>query len=123
MKFFAALAGAMLLAFCPLDARAESTVKEFLKKYDASNAEERVGLEIIVSRTENGFAWANSYLQGVRKDKPLYCEPNNFLPTGSEIVEMMRREAKTKPEAGSYLLGYGILVSLQKRFPCPPRTN
>jgi hypothetical protein len=114
---------AAILASWPLVVHAEPTLKRFLKSYDASEAEGRVVREVLVSTTENSFAWTNSYLQEARKAKPLYCEPPDLELTGPEIIEMMRRDAQSKPEMESYLLGYAILETLQNRFPCPPPSD
>jgi hypothetical protein len=124
MRFCSASLAVLLLACWPSVAQADPTLKRFLKNYDASETGGRVVLEALVSTTENSFAWTNSYLKEVRKEKPLYCEPRDRPTTGPEIIEMLRRDAQSKPEMGSYLMGYAILVSLQNHFLCsPPDSN
>lgn len=103
----------------PSVARAEQTVNELLKDYNSAKGDKRSIIELLVSQTENGMNWANIHVQVVRNEKPLYCDPENLVLTGSQILDMLRREAKEFPETGRHPYGYGILAVKIKTFPCP----
>jgi hypothetical protein len=106
------------LVFGCNSANAEMTVNELLKDYDSANAERRRFIEMLVSENANGISWTNVFLEEVRKEKPLYCQPDALVLTGPQILDMLRRDAKEFPETGGHPFGYGILAVSMRVFPC-----
>ena len=111
------------LVFSCTGARAEQTVNELLRDYDSAKPEKRLLLEIMMSETQNGLNWASVYLKMVRKESALVCRPANVVLTGSQILEMLRREANEFPQSGELPYGYAILAADIKVFPCAERIS
>jgi hypothetical protein len=107
-----------MLVFAYTEARAEQTVIELLRSYDTGNAANRLLLEALVSQTQNGLTWANSYLRTVRKEQPISCHPKDLVPTGSQVIDMLRREVVETPNTGTMPIGMAILMANIKVFPC-----
>jgi hypothetical protein len=99
---------------------AEAPVNEMLKEYDnaAPGSSVRTTMETFFLVTENGFGWANSDLVTRRNEPPLYCVPEKFLFTGSQILDMLRRGAKEDEIVANAPYGFGILLVMEKTFPC-----
>jgi hypothetical protein len=96
---------------------AEYNVNEALQAYDSANPNDRKTWELIFGNTQNGINWANSVLF-YRKQQPLYCPPDNFALTGSQVVEMLRELETSKPKLATVPYGFAILLALQSRYPC-----
>jgi hypothetical protein len=107
------------LLFGPTIAIAEYNVSEALAAYDSANPNDRKTWELIFGNTGNGINWANSVLV-YRKQEPLYCPPDNFTLTGSQVVEMLRQLAASKPRLEIVPYGLAILYAIQNRYPCGP---
>jgi hypothetical protein len=105
------------LLFGPTIAMAEYNVNEALQAYDSANPNDRKTWELIFGNTQNGINWANSVLF-YRKQQPLYCPPDNFALTGSQVIEMLRELATSKPRLATVPYGFAILLALQSRYPC-----
>lgn len=116
-------AALFLLALACTGARAEQTVNELLKDYDSAQPAKRTIIEAIVSQTENGISWANVYLKVYRNEKPLSCPPANFALTGSQIIDMLRREAGVSPQIGVSPFGFAIMIVVVKTFPCADKIS
>ena len=110
------LLGSLLLG--PTIAMAEYNVNEALAAYDAANPNDRKTWELIFGNTQNGINWANSVLI-YRKQQPLYCPPDNFSPSGSEALEMLREITSSSPDLLNVPYGFVLLLALQKKYPCP----
>jgi len=111
------------LVLTSTSAWAEMTVKELLRQYDSGNAKDRAFIEGMINQTNNGLGWANSHLIVSRHEQPIYCEPNKYASTGSQIIEMLRREMGETPELGGYPFGLGIMTVNIRVFPCAPSKN
>jgi hypothetical protein len=119
-RIFAAilvLAGALI----PLTlARAEHmlSVREFLASYDKHNAIER-GLEQGELRAfMDALMWTNTYMIGVRKERPLFCQPDELSIEPAQLVRMLRDAAKDSDFIADAPFGMGVLLTFQKVFPC-----
>ncbi|WMT71916.1 hypothetical protein [Bradyrhizobium sp. Ash2021] len=117
-RWMFALATAIAIALNPNIAKAEMTVKQLLKDYDDGTADNRRFIEMLISQTENGFSWANTYLDTSRHEARLYCVPDKFVLTGNQIIETLRREIEDSPKLAEAPFGYGILVVNMRVFPC-----
>jgi len=111
-------ATAVLIAFSqlPSTARAEQTVNEFLKVYDSAKPEAKVIFHLAIRQTFNGIEWVNSYLQ--QNDQRLYCPPSQIVLVDTQLIDMLRREAKISPAIGNAPYGFALLVTSIKLFPC-----
>jgi len=109
------LLGSLLLG--PTIAMAEYNVSEALEAYDSANPNDRKTWELIFGNTQNGINWANSVLF-YRKQEPLYCPPDDFALTGTQVIEMLRELATSKPKLATVPYGLAILLTLQSRYPC-----
>lgn len=109
------LLGSLLLS--PTIAMAEYSVQEALEAYDSANPNDRKAWEAILGNTQNGINWANSVLF-YRKQEPLYCPPDNFALTGSQVIEMLRELTTSKQKIATVPYGFAVLLALQSRYPC-----
>jgi hypothetical protein len=105
------------LLFGPTIAVAEYNVSEALAAYDSANPNDRKTWELIFGNTQNGINWANAVLL-YRKQEPLYCAPDNFTLTGSQVIEMVRELATSKPKLATVPYGFAILLSIQGKYAC-----
>jgi hypothetical protein len=96
---------------------AEYDVNGALQAYDAANSIDRKTWELIFGNTQNGINWANSVLL-YRDRPPLYCPPDNFALTGSQVIDMVREQATLNPKFWTVPYGFAILLALQSKFPC-----
>jgi hypothetical protein len=65
----------------------------------------------------NGIRWADAVLVQ-RRQKQLFCEPNNGVLDDPELTEMLRRQLNADPKFGAVPIGFGILIVLQITYPC-----
>ena len=110
------LLGSLLLG--PTTAMAEYDVKSALQLYDLGHSDNRKVWEIIFGNTYNGMRWANAVLAG-KKQKQLFCEPENVVLAGPEVTEMLRGQLKANSKFGELPFGFGIFIVVQAAFPCP----
>jgi hypothetical protein len=101
-----------------MTATAEYDAYSALRAYDSSDSDGRKTWELIFGNTQNGINWANSVLVH-RKQQPLYCPPDNFSPTGSEALEMLREITNSNSKLLNIPYGFVLLLALQKKYPCP----
>ena len=119
VRLCAKIAGvAIWLLLGPTTAMAEYDVKSALHLYDSADADNRKVWELIFGNTYNGMRWANSVLVH-RKQQELFCEPNNVVLSGPQVTEMLREQLNADPKFGELPFGFGILVVVQSKFPCP----
>ena len=125
------IVGAMFMAVVSLsvsEARAEKTVTQLITTYDAASLADRYAIETALSQTENGMSWANAILISGRNEVPLYCSPKQIALTGSQIIDILKREAAGNPTLGQITFkeapfGMGIIWALADVFPCPKKSR
>lgn len=105
------------LLFIPTITMAEYDVKSALQAHGSANSDNRKVWELIFGNTYNGMRWANAALAS-RKQRQLFCEPNNVVLTDPQVIEMLRGQLNADPKFGDLPFGFAILVVLQMRFPC-----
>ena len=105
------------LLFIPTITMAEYDVKSALQAHDSADSDNRKVWELIFGNTYNGMRWANAALAS-RKQRQLFCEPNNVVLTSPQVKEMLRGQLNADPKFGDLPFGFAILVVLQMKFPC-----
>ena len=101
---------------------------QWLEMYDHQlDPEARKWAELTISDIEDGFGWANAELRSRRNTPPLYCSPPKLALTGPQLIDILRRaiadESPLPNRLSNQLLGFALLISLQRVFPCPPGSN
>ena len=109
------LFGSLLLG--PTIAMAEYNVSAALQAYDSADSTSRKTWELIFGNAANGINVANTVLF-FRKQEPLYCPPDDFAPSGPQVIEMLRELASSKPKLATVPYGFAILLALQGKYPC-----
>src|SRR5262249_882664 len=109
------LFGSLLLG--PTIAMAEYNVSAALQANDSPDSTNRKTWELIFGNAANGINVANTVLF-FRKQEPLYCPPDDFAPTGPQVIEMLRELTTSKPKLATVPYGLAILLALQSRYPC-----
>jgi hypothetical protein len=123
MMILAALSSIIGLAIEPCHAQ-QPNAGRLLEMYDHEMDEEaRQLFEFTVSHIQDAFGWANAELRG-RKTRPLYCAPPKLALTAPQLINILRKGIIEEPPLANPLsnqpLGFALLVSLQRAFPCPP---
>jgi hypothetical protein len=95
----------------------------FLASYQSSDANNRLFADKIVETLEDGLSWANAYLRSQRKEQAIYCIPEKLVLTGPQIIDMMQRRVREKPDTGFLPYSLTILDALIDAFPCPENSN
>jgi hypothetical protein len=105
------------LALSTLPASAEETTQYFLNIYDRGAQAERISIETHLSDNQNGLSWANAYLN--QKNLPkIYCIADGKVPSGSQLVGIIRRQADADPRLKMLPIGMALMIALQAAFPC-----
>src|ERR1700693_2835854 len=103
----------------PIAAHAqEANVKKVLNLYDAGSPAEKESIVTILQAVEDGMGWANTDLAKRKDTPPLYCVPDQFVLTGEQILEMLRKEVKENPSSAEDSYGLVMLLTLKRAFPC-----
>lgn len=93
-------------------------VTDFLKLRDEPSGASTAENEITGLR--DGFAEANSYLTGIRKESPMFCQPENLNLTADQLIDMLRRGVNENPDLDQSDLASALLAVMQHTFPCHP---
>ena len=100
----------------------KKTIKDFLEAYDKAPLKAQQGINIKFIDYENGMGWANSHLEIVRGEKPLYCPPKKLRLTGEQAFQIFREEVERKVGFAKKLSvkasGFFLLGGLIRTFPC-----
>jgi hypothetical protein len=80
--------------------------------------QDRVQIENYVRAEQDGMLWSNVY--STSHQRPLlYCQPERLSLTGRQMMDMLRRAAEETPELLKAPLGFAVLATLRRTFPCP----
>jgi hypothetical protein len=79
---------------------------------------DRTQVENYVRAEQDGMMWLNVYLQSERRPQ-IYCPPEHLSLTGRQIIDMLRRTSGESPELLKSPLGFSMLATLRRTFPCP----
>lgn len=100
---------------------AELSLNETLSAYDHAGvtAEERTSVLANLANIERAFGWANSALRAQRmRRRALYCLPDDLVIEPHELMDMLRDAAWDEPRLGDRPIGFAVLLTLQRAFPC-----
>jgi hypothetical protein len=101
--------------------KAEPTLTEILREYDDPNltAAQRATISSNLVSIERSFGWANTALRAQRMSRrALYCLPDKLILEPHELIDMLRDALWDVPRLGDTPIGFAMLVTLQRAFPC-----
>jgi hypothetical protein len=93
-------------------------VTDFLKLHDEPLGQNMAETEIM--GLQSGFIEANSYLTEIRKEAPMFCQPQSLSLTADQLIDMLRRGVDEQPELDQKDLASALLAVMQHTFPCQP---
>jgi hypothetical protein len=108
---------ALYLMLLPTNANAEQgglNAGELLQLYNDPKSKEYVAK--IVQATGRGFSWANTAIAR-RGQSPLYCQPNNLVLTGEQIIDIIYRFVEINPALEKATWKAVMLKALENLFP------
>jgi hypothetical protein len=88
---------------------------ELLQLYNDPKSKEYVAK--IVQATGRGFSLANTAIAR-RGQSPLYCQPNNLVLTGEQIIDIINRFVEINPALEKATWEAVMLEALENLFPC-----
>jgi hypothetical protein len=88
---------------------------ELLQLYNDPKSKEYVAK--IVQATGRGFSLANTAIAR-RGQSPLYCQPNNLVLTGEQIIDIISRFVEINPALEKATWEAVMLKALENLFPC-----
>ena len=88
---------------------------ELLQLYNDPKSKEYVAK--IVQATGRGFSLANTAIAR-RGQSPLYCQPNNLVLTGEQIIDIINRFVEINPALEKATWEAVMLEALVNLFPC-----
>ena len=88
---------------------------ELLQLYNDPKSKEYVAK--IVQATGRGFSLANTAIAR-RGQSPLYCQPNNLVLTGEQIIDIIYRFVEINPALEKAVWEAVMLEALENLFPC-----
>jgi hypothetical protein len=108
---------ALYLMLLPTNANAEQgglNAGELLQLYNDPKSKEYVAK--IVQATGRGFSLANTAIAR-RGQSPLYCQPNNLVLTGEQIIDIIYRFVEINPALEKATWEAVMLKALENLFP------
>jgi hypothetical protein len=107
----------MLALWAGQSRAAELSLNEILRDYE--NPALRATVVSNLSSIETALRWANSALRAQRKSRrALYCLPDNLNIEPHELISMLRDALWDEPRLGDRPIGFVVVVTLQRAFPC-----
>ena len=88
---------------------------ELLQRYNDPKSKEYVAK--IVQATGRGFSLANTAIVR-RGQSPLYCQPDNLVLTGEQIIDIISRFVEINPALEKATWEAVMLTALENLFPC-----
>ena len=101
--------------------KGEPTLTEILRDYDNSKLTDaqRAMISSNLVSIERSFGWANTALRAQRmRRRALYCLPDNLTIEPKELIDMLRDALWDEPKLGDTPIGFAMLMTLQRAFPC-----
>src|SRR5262245_8297940 len=115
-KTAAMLSLALYLMILPTNAEQGGlNAGELLQLYQDPKSKEYVAK--IVQATGRGFSLANTAIAR-RGQSPLYCQPNNLVLTGEQIIDIIYRFVEINPALEKATWEAVMLKALENLFPC-----
>jgi hypothetical protein len=88
---------------------------ELLQLYQDPKSKDYVAK--IVQATGRGFSLANTAVAR-RGQSPLFCQPNNLVLTGEQIIDIIYRFVEINPALEKAVWEAVMLKALENLFPC-----
>jgi hypothetical protein len=121
MLRYAIAATLLSVAVVPAAAQSASqmmTVREFFVEYDRAGRDGQAILDLGIRGFLSALTWTNTYLQRVRKQEPLFCQPADVQIEPVDMVRLLRNSANTSAWAADAPFGAGIIATLKAAYPC-----
>jgi hypothetical protein len=119
--FIKAFASIVIVGLLSGQGKAEPSLTEILRDYDNSelSVAQRMMIVSNLASMEKAFGWANTALRAQRmRRRALYCLPDNLTVEPKELIDMLRDALWDEPRLGDTPIGFALLVTLQRGFPC-----
>jgi len=119
--WFRTCASIVMMALLPAQAGAEPSLAEVLKELDTPelSVAQRMMITSNLASAERALGWANSALRAQRmRRRALYCVPDNLMIEPKELIDLLRDALWDEPRLGDRPIGFALLVTLQRSFPC-----
>jgi hypothetical protein len=119
--FIKAFASIVMMGLSSGQGNAEPSLTEILRDYDnpGLSVAQRMMIVSNLASTEKAFGWANTALRAQRmRRRALYCVPDNLTIEPHELIDMLRDALWDEPRLGDTPIGFALLVTLQRGFPC-----
>jgi hypothetical protein len=98
-------------------AHAEVPANEFLSRYHSASDKGKAELRLYMTGLVTAYGYANTALKA-QGAMPLYCVPKGTDLGDEEVIGLMRQTIKRDSQIGRTPFGMGLLVALDRRFPC-----
>jgi hypothetical protein len=116
IKTAAMISVALYLMLLPTNAEQGGlNAGELFQLYNDPKSKEYVAK--IVQATGRGFSLANTAIAR-RGQSPLYCQPNNLVLTGEQIIDIIYRFVEINPALEKAVWEAVMLKALENLFPC-----
>ena len=98
---------------------AEPSLTEILRGYDSPglSIDQRMIIVSNLANIEKAFGWANTALRA-QMQRGLYCLPDDLTIEPQELIDLLRDALWDLPRLGDTPIGFALLVTLQRGFPC-----
>jgi hypothetical protein len=118
LRFFVATCVLVGTSVVPAQAEPEPAETEFFMNLLAKGGQEQKITEALIAKIGEGIFWANSYDETIRKQPPVYCQPEQLRVTTDQYVQIFKDYVAANPDARKKPAGYTMLFGLQRAFPC-----
>jgi hypothetical protein len=118
--FTKAFASIVMMGLCAGHSSAEPSLTEILRDYDnpQSSAVQRAAITSNLASIETALGWANTALRVQKMQRGLYCLPEDLTIAPQELIDMLRDALWDEPRLGNLPIGFAVLATLQRAFPC-----
>jgi hypothetical protein len=115
-----ALASIVMMGLSAGHSSAEPTLTEILRDYDNPklSADQRATITSNLASIETALGWANTALRVQKMQSGLYCLPDDLMIEPKELIDLLRDALWDEPRLGNLPIGFAVLATLQRAFPC-----
>jgi hypothetical protein len=118
--FTKVLASIVMMGLSAGHSGAEPSLTEILRDYDNPklSADQRKTITSNLASIETALGWANTALRVQKMQNGLYCLPDDLMIEPQELIDMLRDALWDEPKLGHLPIGFAVLATLQRAFPC-----
>ena len=119
--FIKAFVSIVMMGLWSGQGNAEPSLTEILRDYDnpGLSVAQRTMIVSNLASIETALGWANTALRAQRmRRRALYCLPDNLTIEPQELIDMLRDALWDEPRLGDRPIGFAVLITLQRAFPC-----